>query len=209
MAEWAHPDTVLKPTDYPNIDFQFAYDTLAMCAYHAGGTAAVRATSAFHERELLSRLAGRAAAFTGAERGLACALWAQPVREDAAAQLTAVAAALAPGGALAALVVGALAARLTEYRTGAALPTGTPMSGRAVARLLMGHGFTVAAVYAFHTPASVLYGLAAGLFTRRRQLDAADRWLYRMRRAFTAQRAARLLLPVSALGVLVARKGGG
>jgi hypothetical protein len=136
-------------------------------------------------------------------------VWAQPTREEAQVQLAALAGALAPGGVLAALVMGALAARLTEYRTGAALSTGTPMSRRTLALLLRRHGFTLEAVYAFHTPASVLYGLMVGVWTRINRLDAADRWLYRMRRAFTAQRGARLLLPVSALGVLVARKGGG
>lgn len=208
MSEFAHPDAILHPHRYPNPDFQYIYDVCAMHAHWTGGAVGVLASAPTHAREMLSRLGecGRQLEQSGVYD---CAIWLEPSIEDAETGIAQIAAALKPGGTLCVMAAGLLASRLTERRQKTAVPAGTPLGWTRTARLLTAHGFSIQQVYRFHGLRSVIYGVLSGVMLRYNRLDLADRWLYRMRRSFTAQTGAgRTISPLDALstvGVIAAR----
>lgn len=81
---------------------------------------------------------------------------------------------------------GWLAKRLPEWQT-APYPTIAPTSTNDLRSALQPEGAHLVAVYGFHGPVSIVYGVAATLLSQRKQLAWSDRFIYAMRKAYTVQ----------------------
>jgi hypothetical protein len=211
---------------YPNADYQYAYDVCAMHAYAARSEIGIVASSRFHAFNLANRLPNAivypSAAWdqptsyhddlpidrlaSGDLPALRAVVWAQPLIQDAAVWMRRIAASLTHDGIICILTHGLLAERLTEVRRGWSISSGVALGWGGTLALLRGARLRIVGRYAFHGADSIAYSLAGALTSRFNRPDWADRWLYRMRAAFTWQAAHGVLAPLSALGVIVAAR---
>lgn len=216
----------------PSLEYQHAFDLCAVEVHHTGGAVAVFASSSFYARELLKRLTGceaellptrswsaSSASFwelLGPEvehpdvqtsgslnSQMKVAVWAEPEREVDKQILIRLYDLLLPDGHLYTISSGWLSRFLLERRRDDDQPSEHPVGLWQTTRWLRQGGFTVKALYGFHSPLSILWGYAYRLMEHWGRSDLADRCLFQMRTKYMSKGQQALWAPV---GMAVARK---
>jgi hypothetical protein len=134
-------------------------------------------------------------------------LWAEPERATGAQALRNLQRLLDPAGRMYVIVSQPLARRLPEWR-GNNLPAAGPAGLRRTIDWLRQQGWTIAQLYGFHSPASIVWEAAARLMERAGRADLADRCHFKMRDTYVAGGAQAALAPVAVLAAVRDAAGG-
>ncbi len=209
----------------PSLEYQHAFDLVALEVHREGGDVAVFASSSFYARELLKRLqgiqvrffpvgdggsqardlhgwSGPAAASSGSLRleskqsFLRAAVWAEPEWERAQEVLAWLGQILLPGNKLYVIASSWLSRFLPEWTR----PDDHPAQHRTgflrTSAWLRRAGFVFERLYGFHGPQSVLWGYASRWMALLGRGDWADRCHFQMRDGYVVSGWQSLLTPV-------------
>ncbi|MBN1954927.1 MAG: hypothetical protein JW900_07735 [Anaerolineae bacterium] len=205
----------------PSLEYQHAFDLCAMGVYPVAGRVAILTSSDFCAAQMMERVGEADCHSTKNDRAEIQAVtvpktepvgahgraplhivWAEPQGVGDERVLAAIQQALLPEGRLWVIVSGWLARALPEWRAGDP-PAARPGGIRRTVRLVRRHGFDVEAVYGFHGPAAIFWGVVSRPMGWIGRHDLADRCLFRMRANYVAVGKSATLAPV---GVITARK---
>lgn len=232
LVQVGTPQPLVGSAERPSLEYQHAFDLIAVALHGLEGPVAVLASHPFHARELAARLDtvqgglflladslesnGEPTACLGPESmgktrhleqvhasSLAALVWAEPERDSGPGVLQRIGPAMAPAGVLHVVTSTLLRRFLPEWRGAAGHPAQHPAGHGATLRWLHRAGWQVEQRFGFHGPRSVLWGLAARAAVVVGRRDGSDRCLAAMRMHYVVCGAEAMMAPVA---LLVARK---